>query len=38
MKDVFDHLERVRLATLPTPLEAGPTLDGERGCGSNAMI
>jgi len=28
MKVVFDHLERVRLATLPTPLEAGPTLDG----------
>jgi 1-aminocyclopropane-1-carboxylate deaminase/D-cysteine desulfhydrase-like pyridoxal-dependent ACC family enzyme len=28
MKDVFDHLERARLATLPTPLEAGPTLDG----------
>ena len=28
MKEVFDHLERVRLATLPTPLEAGPTLDG----------
>ncbi len=28
MKVVFDHLERVRLATLPTALEAGPTLDG----------
>ncbi|HYN31788.1 MAG TPA: pyridoxal-phosphate dependent enzyme [Ilumatobacteraceae bacterium] len=25
---MFDHLERARLATLPTPLEAGPTLDG----------
>jgi len=28
MQDVFDHLERARLATLPTPLEDGPTLDG----------
>ena len=28
MKVVFDHLERARLATLPTPLEAGPILDG----------
>lgn len=28
MKVVFDHLERARLATLPTPLEAGPSLDG----------
>jgi 1-aminocyclopropane-1-carboxylate deaminase/D-cysteine desulfhydrase-like pyridoxal-dependent ACC family enzyme len=28
MSAVFDHLERARLATLPTPLEAGPTLDG----------
>ncbi len=28
MMVVFDHLERARLATLPTPLEAGPTLDG----------
>ena len=28
MKGVFDHLERARLATLPTPFEAGPTLDG----------
>ncbi len=26
MRVVFDHLERARLATLPTPLEAGPTL------------
>jgi 1-aminocyclopropane-1-carboxylate deaminase/D-cysteine desulfhydrase-like pyridoxal-dependent ACC family enzyme len=25
---VFDHLERARLATLPTPLEAGPRLSG----------
>lgn len=28
MSEVFDHLERAQLATLPTPLEAGPTLDG----------
>jgi 1-aminocyclopropane-1-carboxylate deaminase/D-cysteine desulfhydrase-like pyridoxal-dependent ACC family enzyme len=28
MNAVFDHLERARLATLPTPLEAGPTLSG----------
>ncbi len=28
MQEVFDHLERAQLATLPTPLEAGPTLDG----------
>lgn len=28
MSAVFDHLERARLATLPTPLEAGPMLDG----------
>jgi len=28
MKAVFDHLERATLATLPTPLEGGPTLDG----------
>jgi len=28
MKVMFDHLERAQLATLPTPLEAGPTLDG----------
>ncbi len=27
MGSVFDHLERALLATLPTPLEAGPTLD-----------
>ena len=27
MSAVFDHLERARLATLPTPLEDGPTLD-----------
>jgi 1-aminocyclopropane-1-carboxylate deaminase/D-cysteine desulfhydrase-like pyridoxal-dependent ACC family enzyme len=25
---VFDHLERAHLATLPTPLEAGPVLEG----------
>ncbi len=25
---MFDHLPRARLATLPTPLEAGPQLDG----------
>lgn len=31
MTDVFDHLERARLATLPTPLERGPVLaDGTR--------
>jgi len=28
MHGVFDHLERASLATLPTPLEAGPDLDG----------
>jgi 1-aminocyclopropane-1-carboxylate deaminase/D-cysteine desulfhydrase-like pyridoxal-dependent ACC family enzyme len=28
MQVVFDHLERARLATLPTALEAGPTLGG----------
>lgn len=28
MKEMFDHLERAQLATLPTPLEAGPALDG----------
>lgn len=28
MREVFDHLERAALATLPTPLEAGPTLAG----------
>lgn len=28
MSAVFDHLERATLATLPTPFEAGPTLDG----------
>ena len=28
MQLMFDHLERVRLTTLPTPLEAGPTLEG----------
>ena len=28
MSGVFDHLERARLATLPTPLESGPTLSG----------
>lgn len=28
MHDVFDHLERARLATLPTALERGPRLDG----------
>lgn len=28
MGAVFDHLERATLATLPTPLEAGPTLAG----------
>ena len=27
MSAVFDHLERARLATLPTPLEDGPNLD-----------
>lgn len=26
MQHVFDHLERARLATLPTPLEAGPRI------------
>jgi 1-aminocyclopropane-1-carboxylate deaminase/D-cysteine desulfhydrase-like pyridoxal-dependent ACC family enzyme len=28
MPSVFDHLERAELATLPTPLERGPVLDG----------
>ncbi len=28
MPEVFDHLERATLATLPTPLEPGPVLDG----------
>jgi 1-aminocyclopropane-1-carboxylate deaminase/D-cysteine desulfhydrase-like pyridoxal-dependent ACC family enzyme len=28
MRGVFDHLERCSLATLPTPLEAGPQLPG----------
>jgi 1-aminocyclopropane-1-carboxylate deaminase/D-cysteine desulfhydrase-like pyridoxal-dependent ACC family enzyme len=28
MSAVFDHLERARLATLPTPLEPGPILRG----------
>ena len=28
MRVVFDHLERAQLATLPTPIEAGPTLAG----------
>jgi 1-aminocyclopropane-1-carboxylate deaminase/D-cysteine desulfhydrase-like pyridoxal-dependent ACC family enzyme len=28
MTGVFDHLERASLATLPTPLEAGPSLTG----------
>ena len=28
MNAVFDHLERAQLATLPTPLEPGPTLSG----------
>jgi 1-aminocyclopropane-1-carboxylate deaminase/D-cysteine desulfhydrase-like pyridoxal-dependent ACC family enzyme len=28
MRRVFDHLERASLATLPTPLEAGPCLAG----------
>jgi 1-aminocyclopropane-1-carboxylate deaminase/D-cysteine desulfhydrase-like pyridoxal-dependent ACC family enzyme len=28
MSVVFDHLERARLATLPTPLESGPVLSG----------
>ncbi len=28
MTMVFDHLERATLATLPTPLEAGPMLEG----------
>ncbi len=28
MPSVFGHLERARLATLPTPLEAGPTIAG----------
>ena len=28
MGSVFDHLERATLATLPTPLEAGPILHG----------
>ena len=28
MRDVFDELERSRIATLPTPLERGPELPG----------
>jgi 1-aminocyclopropane-1-carboxylate deaminase/D-cysteine desulfhydrase-like pyridoxal-dependent ACC family enzyme len=28
MREMFDHLARVRLATLPTPLERGPELPG----------
>lgn len=28
MQNVFDHLPRSRLATLPTPLEPGPRLPG----------
>jgi 1-aminocyclopropane-1-carboxylate deaminase/D-cysteine desulfhydrase-like pyridoxal-dependent ACC family enzyme len=28
MEAMFDHLERAPLATLPTPLEPGPVLDG----------
>jgi 1-aminocyclopropane-1-carboxylate deaminase/D-cysteine desulfhydrase-like pyridoxal-dependent ACC family enzyme len=28
MQEVFDHLARARLATLPTPLERGPELPG----------
>jgi 1-aminocyclopropane-1-carboxylate deaminase/D-cysteine desulfhydrase-like pyridoxal-dependent ACC family enzyme len=31
MAVMFDHLERATLATLPTPLEAGPVLDGPDG-------
>jgi 1-aminocyclopropane-1-carboxylate deaminase/D-cysteine desulfhydrase-like pyridoxal-dependent ACC family enzyme len=30
MPNVFDHLPRAGLATLPTPLEPGPTVDGVR--------
>lgn len=29
MHGVFDHLERARLATLPTPLEAGPRIGSD---------
>jgi 1-aminocyclopropane-1-carboxylate deaminase/D-cysteine desulfhydrase-like pyridoxal-dependent ACC family enzyme len=35
---VFDHLERARLATLPTPLEAGPRLRGNSGDGPRLWV
>ncbi len=38
MVDVFDHLERARLATLPTPLEAGPRLRGSSGDGPRLWV
>ncbi len=34
MARVFAHLDRAMLATLPTPLEAGPTLGGAAGAGA----
>jgi 1-aminocyclopropane-1-carboxylate deaminase/D-cysteine desulfhydrase-like pyridoxal-dependent ACC family enzyme len=38
MSAVFDHLERATLATLPTPLEAGPTLSGASSGGSRLWV
>jgi D-cysteine desulfhydrase family pyridoxal phosphate-dependent enzyme len=35
---VFDHLERARLATLPTPLEAGPRLNSNSGDGPQLWV
>ena len=35
---VFDHLERARLATLPTPLEAGPRLPVGSGDGPQLWV
>jgi len=35
---VFDHLERARLATLPTPLEAGPRLRSNSGDGPRLWV
>ncbi len=37
MSVVFDHLERAPLATLPTPLEAGPTLGGDESSGGSRL-
>lgn len=38
MGAVFDHLERAPLATLPTPLEAGPILSTDRSEGSRLWV